>query len=395
MSKEIRIKYSSILILILILILLPPSYFSNFDVFAKINEMLTIVLFIVLTIYTLFKKKINIYVLLIVLFLTFNMYTSYFLLDGVLDLYNNLKILSIVLLINLIVSQYTLSLLKSLYVVFYSYILLNTLSYILFPNGLYLDNPRDGEYREAWFLGIENQFAYYIIPGVILIFIYDFYRNRKITYKSWIAYTLALITIFLAWSATAVVSFLFLTISIIIVFNKINRKLYSFFTLSIIYIFLWFSIIRINNSSFFQFFIENFLGKDMTFSSRTVIWERVFEYIEVSKWIGHGNNTYVAFTNREFRAHNMILQIILDNGLISLFLFILIFIIVGFKAKRTGNLITTLIIIGIFSILIGGLTEAYRMNNLFLLLTLGYFNKDIWDSFIKLHQINKVEGYKL
>lgn len=59
MSKEIRIKYSSILILILILILLPPSYFSNFDVFAKINEMLTIVLFIVLTIYTLFKKKLT------------------------------------------------------------------------------------------------------------------------------------------------------------------------------------------------------------------------------------------------------------------------------------------------------------------------------------------------
>lgn len=370
-NEGVEVKVSSILLMLLVFII-PPAFFSNYSVFDKINNILLIIIFLILLLLTIFKKKLNIYVLLIFIFLLWNTLSSYFLADGVLDFFNNLKVISIVLLVNVLIKNHFFSLLKALNTLFSIYIYINFISYILFPNGLYLDNPRENQFREAWFLGIENQFAYIIVPGITIALLYSFYRYKKINLNSIILIFVSGMTLTLSWSATAIVSYAFLIASFFFAMWKGINQLYNFKLLLITYIISWFIVVKINSYNVFKNIIEGILNKDMTFSSRTLIWDKIFELIPSSKWYGFGNNTYVlVFNTKEFRAHNLILQIVLDNGLISLFVFLVILTIAGTQLRKyRGNFLVFIILIGMFGILIGGLAESYRLNNLFLLITL-------------------------
>jgi len=386
-GKRLNVRLSSVLFFILIFIM-PPAFFSNINLFDFFNKILIILIFIILVILTTVKRRINSFVLLSFIFIGWNSMSSYLLAGGVLDLFNNLKILSFILIINIMVKNKTLSLLRSLNLLFGFYIVLNFLSYIIFPEGLYIDNPRGDQYRAAWFLGIENQFAYFIIPGIIIVLLYSWYRFEKINLNSFIIVILSGVTIIISWSATAVVSYFFVVVSFVFVLWKGINKLYNFYLLLSTYIVVWLLIVKANSFSILKQVIEDILNKDMTFSSRTLIWEKIFELIPLSKWYGFGNNTSVlVFTTKEFRAHNMFLQIIIDNGIIGALIFSFIILIVGFKmSEHRGNIMIFLLLIGIFGILIGGLTESYRLNNLFMILTLSYNCSLI----IKSHQSNRV-----
>lgn len=368
-----HIKLSTILSLI-VFILIPPNYLMNFDFFYKINNFMLLGIFSLLFTLNIIYKKINLFIVIVFIFLSWNSLSSYFIVDGVLDFFNNIRILSIVLLINILIKNHTFSILRSLNLIFSIYILTNFLSYLLFPEGLYIDIPREGQYRLAWFLGIENQFNYILIPGVILSIVYSLYKYEKINIFSWFLLIISAITIYLSWSATAVVSILFVLLSLLLIKIPKLNKVYNFYSLIILYTITWFLIINISKHNFFQNFIEEFLKKDITLSSRTLIWDKVLEIIPYSFWYGFGNNTYVlVFRTKEFRAHNIILQIILDNGIISLFIFLLILIFVGIQIQKHNNtILKKVLIIGIIGILIGGMAESYKLNNLFLLLTLGY-----------------------
>lgn len=374
-GKAFNIDYSVYLSLMLIFIIIPPQYFLSNSLFVNINKLFLAILFIVLFSYTLLKRKLNIYVLLLTIFLFWNVFSSYFILDGVSDITNNLRILTLVLLINLFVNKHLFYLLKSFNFVFGIYIVLNLMTYVVFTNGLYLDNPREGQYRLAWLLGIENQFAYVLIPGTVLTFIYSLYKYNKISKYAWFIFMVSIITIIVSWSATAVVTLAFIIVSLVVINIEKLKKYYNISILTILYVVIWIFAVQINKFKELNVLIEKFLKKDITLSGRTYIWDEVFYKIPESLWLGFGNNTrvFVSVFNKEYRAHNMILQIVLDNGIVSLFLLLLIFIVVGIRIHKSYNPIKLYILLGIFSILIGGLAESYQLNYLILFLTLGYY----------------------
>src|SRR5699024_1965066 len=185
-EKYFKIKYSYI-ILFLTFIIIPPPFLSSISYYSYINNFFMIFIVLILIVLNIFKKRINMFIVITGLFLIWNVFSSYYLANGVLDFFNNIKIYSIVLLVNLFIINHVYSLLKALNWLFSIYIYLNFITYILLSNGLYLDNPRPGEYRAAWFLGIDNQFAYIIIPGITLILLYTFYKNNKVNFNSLLA----------------------------------------------------------------------------------------------------------------------------------------------------------------------------------------------------------------
>src|SRR5699024_6795317 len=138
----------------------------------------------------------------------------------------------------------------------------------------------------------------------------------------------------------------------------------------LLYAILWILVVRITSISLFQIIIEDVLKKDITLSFRTEIWEKAFIVIQESLWYGHGINTVVlAGKTTYFAAHNFILQIILDSGLIGFGLFFICILIVGIRLDSNKvNKMSTLILVGLFGVLIGGIAESYQSNYLFILL---------------------------
>ncbi|MCE7792393.1 O-antigen ligase family protein, partial [Salipaludibacillus sp. CUR1] len=318
---------------------------------------------------TFFKKEYNLFIILSIIFIIWRSFSSYYFSEGVLDLVNSFRILTLILLINITIKKYPKSTLKALSALFGFYIILNFISYLIFSGGLYWTGSQN-----AWILGIENQFGYFLIPGILLSILFSWYKHKKISGLSLFVVMLAVSTLLMAWSATAIVAVFFLLTSIFINVRQRIKPVYSFITLSILYLAIWFVIVRFNSFNSLEIIITDILGKDLTFSGRTRIWDSVFDTIPNSLWYGFGINSEVlGGIVTYFAAHNMILQIFLDTGLIGLTLFFICIVVGGVKLQKTkNNRVSVILLIGIFGILIGGITESYRMNYLFLLLTLSY-----------------------
>src|SRR5699024_6881260 len=134
-----------------------------------------LIIFCILILLTFIKRRFNIFIIISIILFFWQSFSSYFLAKGLLDISNNLRIISLMLLVNLTIRNYPRSTLNSLSYLFGAYIIINFITIILFKEGLYLDNPRAGQYRNAWFLGIDNQFAFYLIPGIIFLIINSLY----------------------------------------------------------------------------------------------------------------------------------------------------------------------------------------------------------------------------
>jgi len=370
----------AIVIIPLLIILIPPEYLLRTNTLNTVNSILVIILFIILIILTFIKKRFNIFIILSVLLFFWQSFSSYYFSNGPLDISNNLRIISSMLLVNLTIRKYPKSTFNALSYLFAAYIVFNFLTFIFFKNGLYIDHPRPGQYRSAWLLGIDNLFAFYLIPGIIFVVINSLYLKDKISKYAWFIIFIAGLTLFIAWSATAILSFIFVVLLLVLISNKRFSLILNFKFMLTSYIIIWFTIVYLHSFAFLQGLIVDFLKKDMTFSGRTHIWEKVLETIPESLWYGFGNNTYVVPNKvTEFRSHNMILQLILDNGIIGLLIFLICLITIGFQfAGYKNDMITLVLLTGIFGILFGGLAEAYKMNYLFLLMMVSYNYVDLY-----------------
>jgi len=356
-----------------VLLLFPiilPDYLESIDIISNISVLIVGIMFIYLLVFNFIKKDINIFVIVSVIFFVWRMFSSYYLTDGVMDLVNSIRIITLILFLNLVIKRFPKSTLKALSTIFGLYIVINFITLLIFPKGLYLTD----KFSSGWFLGIENQFAVFLVPGTILIVISSWYNHKKISTLAWLQIVITLLTVLKIWSATAIVAIIFVVASIMLIFSKKLKNIYNFSMLGILYVALWLILVRFNSIESFQTIIVDILGKDMTLSFRTRIWEVIIDIIPDSFWYGFGINTSVlAGVETHFVAHNMILQTILDSGIIGLLLFLICVLISGTKLQKYKKYnISALLLIGVFGILIGGLTESYRFNYLFLLLVLSY-----------------------
>lgn len=365
--------------------LIYPDYFQSITFLNIISTFVLGIMFLIVFSINILQKRMNFFIFLTFLYLLWRSYTSYFLNDGVLDIVNNFRIINIVLLINICIKKYPKALLSSMASLFSIYIILNFLTLIVFSDGL----TKTSLGSEIWFLGIANQFGYFLIPAISIIMLNSWFKYNKITVLTWLYSCIALLSVMIVWSATAIVSLIIVIIISYILQSKNIGKLINFNLLLMVYGVFWFVLVKFNSITIFQKVIVDLLEKDLTLSYRTEIWQSVFEELPKSIYYGFGINSEVrAGIVTDFAAHNMILQILLDSGIIGLFLFISCLFYVGNKKSRFKSYYgTNLLLVSVFGILIGGLAESYRINYLFLLLTLIYNVKYITKSFeIKVKQ---------
>ena len=208
-------------------------------------------------------------------------------------------------------------------------ILINTVSVLAFPSGLYSDR--------FWFLGFKNGIGKY---GIMLITLCGFTQtiSKHKTDKmiTLISVVVSAITAVQIESASGLIGCL-LPYVILLYVTAARQHKYDIARMRnyfFVIVFAFFTIILTQSlltNSLVVYFVTEILHKTMTFSGRLTIWERVLDVISQNLLIGNGTqndeyNTILLGTIHAVDAHDYYLEFIMEGGLVALVLLVLMFI---------------------------------------------------------------------
>lgn len=209
-----------------------------------------------------------------------------------------------------------------------SYILINLICIILYPNGMYYSEETN--YYQNWFLGYKSSLQYFMIPAFCLNWMESRYSGSR-----GIFYILSGIFIIEAYLSGNVMLVVGLAISLLIaILNLIqNEKIfnirnYIIAIVSINIVFIFFNMWFVNTT--FGKLVLTILGKGTTLSGRaSVIWPITLKEIRKKLLLGHGiwtadeRRTLYLGMHGAIHSHNQILEIFFVGGILLGIVYIL------------------------------------------------------------------------
>jgi len=194
----------------------------------------------------------------------------------------------------------------------------------MFPDGMYvLDDVRDN-----YFLGYDNGHIVLLLPALFFAAVYYGETGHKVLpFLVWIS---VLFSVMICKSATTVAGIAFLIIELIAIkYRVIRRYLFNRKTLLLFILAVFLVIIVFRLQETFSGIISA-LGKDSTFTGRTLLWDRAFDSIKRYPFFGVGDNPDInidIFTYGRQKlayAHNEILDVLVRSGIIGLLLYLFV-----------------------------------------------------------------------
>lgn len=220
-------------------------------------------------------------------------------------------------------------------------VFLDALTVLLFPDGLY----RDGFGIAQWILGSKNNRLYWYVIDIALISWNS--RGKGGARLPIVAAFFAFLEVSMlaSHSSTSTVALLIGIAGgiLAIAFNEGGRSVpaSSYFVVLTTYLALNVLILG-GSTNFLRDFVSGYLGKDLTFSDRTVIWSEVLKFIQLKPKFGWGylgNEATSKLLGRiDFvNAHNQILDSLLIGGVVLLALFLAAQLLLAFNAARSDD----------------------------------------------------------
>lgn len=279
-------------------------------------------------------------------------------------------------------------------VLFYLEVLLvlNLVLIALFPDGMYAGDAL--QYGKIWLFGYKSTLQCYVFPAVIVSLMFSAYNK---CYKN----TLFLLVIshiicLAASNSMLLMGLLFLDL---IVFVRLYKK--KFITKKIFYIsicgIIFGNILIVGFTEAFlanqtvQYIIYSILGKNATLSMRTSNWAAVLPEILSSPFLGFG---YTSSLTREVlygrvtaHAHNIFLELLYENGLVGLLIFVLFNILIFNKLyknyEKTSSRVIFCAIVVIYVMYI--FENLFRKSSVLIwaIFALGYYCDKIDTIFLK------------
>lgn len=365
------------IVALLFLPFIQPTYLGLISIVNKIYSLTQIIVFLlVILLLYLSGKRISLFTLTATIFLVTRVFLTYIYNPSYLisSIHTNVVILSLILITELGLKSNSLRLLQAINFVFCSLVIINFVLMLIYPQGVYIDNPRVNEFRIGYFLGIDNHIAVYLLPASTILLITSILKRKKVTLFPKIIILIILLTLIKVWSVTALISiFIYLCLMLFATLPKLKNMI-TIYRFSIAYLFLWLLVVILQNLSFARVLIENVFNKSMTLSYRTIIWNSAFKMIRQSPIFGYGmkqQGAFVPIGNTFASSHNILLQIMLETGIFGLTLLIIIYF---FSIKQLQSYrkyaFSRYLTIGLFAVLLTFLTEANELNYLFILLTI-------------------------
>lgn len=214
--------------------------------------------------------------------------------------------------------------LKCLYTYFSLITLINTVTLFIFPNAMY---PNTGGRWVCWFLGEDNTAYIFYVFASTFAMLYCQYVSKRVTLFALLTWLSAFIFVFHNDIATGIVcQLIWLLLIAGYQFNWFKKLLKAQYALYIMFAGLF--VLVISRNMFLAFVIEA-LGRDITLSGRTIIWDRTIELILKKPVFGYGVCEGTVFANMarlnvpSSIPHNWILFLTFSGGIVAVFLHVI------------------------------------------------------------------------
>ena len=271
-------------------------------------------------------------------------------------------------------------------------IYLNFILIIIFPNGLFSTlNAAYGNTKE-WLLGADNNFIFYLYPGLVVSLIYRWLFNYK--NRTFFLATCILLTEIFCGSTTGLIGvILLLSLSGIPFLRKFLNPIFAYLLFS----FLFFSIFIIQSYNYLEPIMVDVFNKDMTFTSRTFIWSNSFAAIN-KNWLGYGvlyneqSTVLLGNINGQIwegatHAHCQYLQVAFQGGVINTIVFVIINMVNFLKIKKYDRKINIRVFLfSIIVLLVMFIVEVFENSLCYLIIGLIFYV----DCFVKLKKERQV-----
>jgi O-antigen ligase len=218
---------------------------------------------------------------------------------------------------------------------------------------------RDSVGAAHYLFGGKNALAILIVPTMFYIAYYSRVVYHRLTFKNILLIAISVLTLFMGDSSTAVVIAIIALLSVLFI-HRVRLGHYFYLTVFTIFQFFIISAQRLSEIPLVADFITNYLGKDLTFSGRSNVWEVTMNAINSSFFgYGRGNSVVSSQIIGLSESHNMILEILLTGGVILLILFIVVVVTAfGFQKTKANVDLYRLSAFFVFLYFILGLTES-------------------------------------
>lgn len=189
--------------------------------------------------------------------------------------------------------------------------LANLITVVAFPGGMYS--------RDRYLFGRDNGHSFYLIPAMATAVIYARYRWGRWLIRFGVVAVLSL-TVYITWAVSGVLGITAFFALFLLYPIRHSGRLFNVATYYIVIaaMFLLFVVFKVQDR--FAFLIEDVLGKSLTFSGRTAIWDRAFAWAAQRPVFGYGVTTSAVqevMVGNVF-CHNVIVQVIMDSGYVGL-----------------------------------------------------------------------------
>lgn len=266
----------------------------------------------------------------------------------------------------------------ALFTVTFALSCINAVSMILFPGGLFSPTPMYGPQSDYFFFGHRNSVFKLVLPSAACGFLLaELTHKRALSLLGVTSLLLGFTQVFLQFSATSCVAFAIMSLCMIALQLKPPRIVLNLFSFIGIYASFFIGIVILRLQYFLAFFIEGVLHKDLTFTNRTLIWDKVFSIMDIDHLLcGYGirasKHLQITESFRAPSAHNDLLNMWLTGGLIAAASYAALILLTAYRLFRNAAYYACAIIavtLGCF--LVVGLTETIGSVAMFAFVALG------------------------
>jgi len=177
-----------------------------------------------------------------------------------------------------------------------------------------------------YFVGGKNAFSMFLVPVGFAVIINKLVRSGRIGTAEILFVLLVVGSVFWAGSAAGIVTALAMVGSLLLVRRYKPKVSMAVLIVAGVYVLIaFFTEVFMNTGWWFRF--TQWMGKDVTLTSRFAIWDRVLEMIGENWLFGLGRGAEIKFVNAWGRtkisseAHNFLLELLLEGGVTGLALF--------------------------------------------------------------------------
>lgn len=203
----------------------------------------------------------------------------------------------------------------------WTFVALNLLSMLLFPEGIVATgNSR----APVYFLGQTTRFSYFYLPGLCLALLYDMMHHQRIQRNTILLYVIIEVNLLLSWSLGSLLAMLIFLPFFFLGNSFMVRRLFSPVLFLVVNVSAWVLLTFYSIQDLFAAFLEAYLRKDATLSSRTRIWTVAKRLIGENKALGIGilSNEEISSLFGFVHTHNHLLQVTLQVGYVGVVLFL-------------------------------------------------------------------------